>query len=67
MLVVWQSKISLKIKHFVFLAIRGRILCAVELIKKKWRGGDEFCKLCGKRESVNHVLFICSIAKLFGV
>lgn len=36
---VWQCKIPLKIKHFVYLAMRGRIPCCVELIKKKWKGG----------------------------
>jgi hypothetical protein len=57
MMAVWKSEIPLKIKHFIYMTDRGRLPCASQLIKRQWKGGNEFCKLCGKTETTNHVLF----------
>lgn len=62
MMNIWKRKVPLKIKHFLYAADRGRLPCAAQLIKRKWQGGNEFCKLCGKIESTNHILFYCPLA-----
>ncbi len=58
----WRSKIPLKIKHFLYLAGRGKLPCAEQLVKRKWKGGDELCKLCKKTETSDHILFCCPLA-----
>jgi non-homologous end joining protein Ku len=35
MMEVWKSRISLKLKHFLFLAVSDRTQCVVQLIEKK--------------------------------
>lgn len=35
---VWDCKIPLKIKHFLYMAGRNRIPCADQLVKRNWRG-----------------------------
>lgn len=47
---VWQSKVPLKIKNCL-LALRGKIPCSVELVKKKWEPGRGE----GVMDSVNSV------------
>lgn len=59
---IWKGKIPLKIKHFLFLVGRERIPCAANLVKRNWKGGDEFCKLCAKIETPNRVMFKCPVA-----
>lgn len=54
--------VELKIKLFLHLVGRNRLPCASQLIKRSWRGGDEFCKLCKKIETTNHILFRCPLA-----
>lgn len=51
---VWRAKIPLKIKIFMWQAIRGRLPVA-DQIRKRNGPGTEFCKLCGAREDTNHV------------
>lgn len=62
MMSIWKSKIPQKIKHFLYMAGIGRLPCSTQLVKRKWRGGDELCKLCGKKETSNHILFMCPLA-----
>lgn len=59
---VWKSRIPLKIKHFLYLVGRGKLPCAVQLVKRNWKGGNELCKLCGKNETSDHILFHCPLA-----
>nr|AAP53772.1 retrotransposon protein, putative, unclassified [Oryza sativa Japonica Group] len=35
---IWGCKVPLKVKHFLFLAGRGRIPCADILVQRNWRG-----------------------------
>ena len=62
---VWKDRIPLKIKHFLYLVGRGRLPCAEQLVKRNWKGGNEFCKLCLQTENTNHVIFRCSLAVFF--
>lgn len=52
MMSIWKSKIPQKIKHFLYMAGKGRLPCSTQLVKRKWRGGDELCKLCGKKRNL---------------
>lgn len=61
---VWKARIPLKIKIFMWQAIRGR-LPAADQIKKRNGPGSEFCVLCGLAENIEHILFRCPLAKLF--
>lgn len=58
---IWKSKIPQKIKHFLYLMGRNRLPCAAQLVKRGWKGGDEFCKLCSKCESTTHIMFKCPV------
>ena len=55
---IWRCHIPLKIKFFLWMAFNDRIQAAVQLKKKKWSGPEE-CKLCGERETVDLILFLC--------
>lgn len=59
---IWKCKLPLKIKHFLFLVGKGRLPCAEQLVKRYWKEGDKFCKLCGNVETTSHVLFCCPLA-----
>ena len=61
MMKIWKCRIPLKIKFFLWMAFNDRIQAAVQLKKKKWSGPEE-CKLCGEREAVDHILFLCPVA-----
>nr|ABB46783.1 hypothetical protein LOC_Os10g06790 [Oryza sativa Japonica Group] len=34
---IWKSKLPLKVKHFLYLVGRGRLPCAEQLVKRKWK------------------------------
>lgn len=57
---VWRACIPLKIKIFLWQAIRGK-LPAVNRILKRNRLTSEFCALCAGREDSNHILFKCDL------
>ncbi len=58
---VWKCPAPMKMKHFVWLAMKGRIQSA-EQLKKKNCAGSEFCQLCGALETTSHILFTCPMA-----
>jgi hypothetical protein len=53
---LWNPKLPLKIKNFLWLVFRERIQTVDNLRKKKWKG-DEKCKFYLESEFVNHLLF----------
>ena len=59
---LWHTKLPLKLKIFMWLAIQGRIQTGAALKQKKWKG-DENRSLCNSLESVDHVLFQCVMAR----
>jgi zinc-binding in reverse transcriptase len=61
--IVWKSKIPLKIKIFMWLVRRKRILTKDQLLKRGWQG-DLSCIFCGQLETIDHLLVNCSIARV---
>jgi hypothetical protein len=59
---VWKSKIPAKIKIFLWLVMNNAILTKDNMIKRNWQG-DPSCYFCDQVETVNHLLFQCSVAK----
>ncbi len=56
---LWGSKAPLKVKIFVWTALKGRILTKDKLAVRGWTG-DATCVLCGlATETVNHLLAEC--------
>jgi len=60
---VWKGKIPEKIKNFLWLALNNAILTKDNMIKRKCKG-DPTCYFCPHPETVNHLLFQCSTAKV---
>ena len=59
---LWKSKLPQKIKVFLWLVIRNKILTKDNLRKRNWKGSDDCC-FCGGMESIDHLFFKCSVAK----
>ena len=59
---IWQAKIPLKIKIFMWLIYNNAILTKDNLVKRKWVG-DERCSFCCEPESISHLLFECAMSK----
>lgn len=59
---IWKCKIPLKIKFFLWQTFNNKLQVAQSLSKRGWKG-DIHCCLCGAFETVNHLLFGCSLAR----
>jgi hypothetical protein len=57
---LWKSKLPQKIKVFLWLVIRNKILTKDNLRKRNWKGSDECC-FFGGMESIDHLFFKCSV------
>lgn len=53
------SKMPLKIKIFLYLLKRNKILTKGNLLKKGWQG-DTSCHFCGELETTDHLFVQCS-------
>lgn len=53
---VWGSKIPLKIKIFLWLAMQNRLQTGVNLKGRKWKG-SHMCMICNAPETTDHILF----------
>ena len=62
MLHLWQSKLPLKLKIFMWLASQDRLQSGMALKQKNWKG-DGRCSLCGVPENVDHIFFRCKMAR----
>jgi hypothetical protein len=58
---MWETKLPLKIRIFLWQVINDKIQSAEQLKKREWSGPME-CKLCNQTESVAHIFFHCAIA-----
>ncbi len=59
---LWSIKLPLKIKLFLWLAGRYRLLTVDLLVKRGWHG-PSICALCGAdAENLDHLFFRCSFA-----
>ncbi|KAJ3707957.1 hypothetical protein LUZ61_011662 [Rhynchospora tenuis] len=56
---IWKMKIPLKIKIFLWLLSKRRLLTRMALSARGW-DGDKSCVYCGTNESVDHLFFRCT-------
>jgi hypothetical protein len=59
---IWEAKLPLKIKVFLWQVCNDKIQSAEQLKKRNWPGDIE-CKLCGQRETTDHIIFGCVLAR----
>ncbi|WVZ60787.1 LOW QUALITY PROTEIN: hypothetical protein U9M48_010767 [Paspalum notatum var. saurae] len=62
---VWRSKIPPKIKIFLWLLQNGVLLTKDNLVKRKWVG-NPLCSFCDQVETIDHLFFLCPVAKTDG-
>jgi hypothetical protein len=60
---IWKGMIPAKIKIFLWLVMNNAILTKDNLIRRKW-AGNPTCHFCDEDESISHLLFQCSTAKV---
>lgn len=60
----WYIKAPLKIRVFLWLFLKNKILTKDNLYKRGWRKGDKICQFCCREESIQHLFFECPLAKL---
>jgi len=59
---IWQTKLPMKIKIFMWYLKRGVILTKDNLAMRNWQG-DNLCCLCHLPETIQHLFFDCYYAK----
>ena len=59
---VWDSRLPMRIKVFMWLTFNNRLQTGVELKKRKWKG-SHLCGICGCPETTDHILFACCVAR----
>ena len=59
---LWNLKIQLKIKVFMWFLDRKVLLMKDNLAKRKWHG-DSHCSFCGNNESIDHLFISCPFCK----
>ena len=59
---LWNSRLPMKLKVFMWLAVQDRLQTGLSLKKMKWKGCHK-CRLCGVPEDVNHIFFGCVVAR----
>jgi zinc-binding in reverse transcriptase len=52
--IIWKSNIPFKIKNFMWLVRKKKILTKDNLVKKGWVG-DTSCVFCGAYEDIDHL------------
>jgi hypothetical protein len=60
---IWRGKIPPKIRFFMWLLSNGAVLTKDNLLRGNWGGSPE-CYFCEHDESVDHLIFQCSVAKV---
>ncbi|WVZ66202.1 hypothetical protein U9M48_015460, partial [Paspalum notatum var. saurae] len=59
---IWQTKLPLKIKTFLWYLKKGVLLTKDNLGRRNWHG-DKSCCFCGTSETIQHLFLDCSYAK----
>ncbi|WVZ54095.1 hypothetical protein U9M48_004955, partial [Paspalum notatum var. saurae] len=59
---IWQTKIPLKTKIFMWYVKRGVLLTKDNLARRNWNGYQGCC-FCNHNESIQHLFFDCLLAK----
>ena len=60
---IWKAKIPYKIKIFMWLVENNAIITKDNLIRRHWIGVPA-CYFCHEDETIDHLFFQCSIAKI---
>ena len=60
---IWKGKIPAKMKFFMWLLENDALLTKDNMIKRNWKGSPE-CYFCNHNESINHLFFSCSVARV---
>lgn len=61
---IWQIKVPLKIRIFLWLLLKDSVLTKDNLKKRGWKKGNETCQFCDKKESIQHLFFDCPMTRL---
>jgi hypothetical protein len=56
---IWKAPIPLKVKIFLWLLKKNKVLTKLNLVKKGWLGPID-CPFCGLPESIDHLFVECS-------
>jgi zinc-binding in reverse transcriptase len=56
--VMWKTNLPLKIKKFIWLVRKNRVLTKLNLIKKGWNESTE-CMFCNEEKSTYHIFITC--------
>ena len=59
---IWQIKVLMKIKIFLWYLKKGVVLTKDNLVKRNW-DGDKHCCFCHVSETIQHLFFDCIHAK----
>lgn len=59
---IWHSIIPLKIKVFLLILRKHKLLTIMNLAKRRWQG-DTSCLFCGQPETTSHLFIQCSYVK----
>lgn len=59
---LWQLKLPLKIKIFLWLMLKNSILTKDNLLRRGWAGCEQ-CHFCLAKETVDHLFFRCTAAR----
>lgn len=59
---IWQLKVPLKIKVFLWFLVKGATLTKDNLAKRMWQG-DTKCCFCSSLETIQHLFFDCHMAR----
>jgi hypothetical protein len=60
---LWKIKIPMKVRIFLWEVLKNSILTKDNLLKRGWTGNEQ-CQFCCEKETINHLLFGCGLAKL---
>ena len=63
---IWGCKVPLKVKHFLFLARRGRIPCAELLVQRNWKGVLNFVKYAWELNLLTMFFLLVLLLALLG-
>jgi hypothetical protein len=58
---VWKAKIPQRIRVFLWLILKDKILSKENLEKRKWQGNVN-CDWCGCLETTKHIFYDCQVA-----
>jgi hypothetical protein len=60
---LWKIKIPMKVRIFLWEVLKNSILTKDNLLKRGWTGNVQ-CQFCNEKETINHLLLGCGLAKL---